>query len=206
VKGEAATVLANSPVQYDSGYTLLPGNYVIKLLARNAETGRIGTYQTTFVIPNLDKELVRLPTSSIVLGSQRIAMTDALYNAGKGKEEKAQNKNPLIEDGLKLLPSVTRVFSKGRELYVYMQAYEREAETTQPLVVFATFLKGTDRVFETKPVTVREGMDPKSKAVSLRMTIPLGTLSPDEYTCQITVLDPTTQKVSFWQTPIRIVP
>src|SRR6185295_1296955 len=48
LKGEAATRLASSPIHYDAGYTLLPGNYVIKFLARNAETGRIGTYQADF--------------------------------------------------------------------------------------------------------------------------------------------------------------
>ncbi len=206
VKGEAASALANSPIQYDSGYTLLPGNYVIKFLARNAETGRIGTYQRDFVIPNLNKELSRLPTSSVVLSNQRVAMTDALFNAGRKKEDKAQIANPLIENGLKLLPSITRVFSKGRDLYVYMQAYERDAVTMQPLVAIVTFYKGTERAFETKPLTIAEGMDPKSKGIPLKLTIPLGTLSNGEYICQITVLDPTGQKVAFWQALVRITP
>jgi VWFA-related protein len=204
-KGEAKSVLASSPIQYDAGYTLIPGKYIIKFLARNAETGRIGTYQADFVIPNLNKELLHVPISSVVLSSQRVAMTSALYNAGKNKEAKAQIANPLIEDGLKLLPSVTRVFGKGQELYVYLQAYEREATATQPLVVFATFFRGAERAFETKPVTVAEGMDPKSKALPLKLTIPLGTLENGDYVCQITVLDPTTQKAAFWQTPIKIV-
>ena len=86
LKGEAAGRLASSPVQYDAGFTLFPGKYTIKFLARNAETGRIGTYQSNFVVPNLNKELTRLPTSSVVLSSQRVAMTDALFNAGKTKE------------------------------------------------------------------------------------------------------------------------
>ena len=34
------------PIQYDTGFTLLPGNYTIKLLARDDETGRIGTFMT----------------------------------------------------------------------------------------------------------------------------------------------------------------
>jgi len=205
-EGETASVLASNPVQYDAGYTLIPGKYIIKFLARNADTGRIGTYQADFIIPNLNKEILRIPISSVVLGSQRVAMTDALYNAGKTKEAKAQIANPLIEDGLKLLPSVTRVFNKGRDLYVYLQAYEREATTTQPLVVFATFFRSSERAFETKPITVTEGMDPKSKSVPLKLTVPLGALAVGEYLCQITVLDPTTQKAAFWQTPVKIVP
>lgn len=133
-------------------------------------------------------------------------MTDALFNAGKKKEDKAQVAKPLIEDDLKLLPSVTRVFSKGRDLYVYMQAYERDATTMLPLVAVVTFFKGSERVFETKPLTVTEGMDPKSKAVPLKLTIPLGALANGEYLCQITVLDPTSQKAAFWQAPVKLVP
>src|SRR5262245_17679529 len=84
-----------------------------------------------------------------------------------------------------------------------MQAYEGGAEATQPLIVFATFFKGAERVFETKPTTVNDKMDVKSKAVPLRMTARFAFLKPDRYTCQITVLDPTTQKAFFWQAPIR---
>ena len=41
---ETAGQLAKRPIQYETGFTLLPGKYVIKILARDAETGRIGTY------------------------------------------------------------------------------------------------------------------------------------------------------------------
>ena len=62
-----AIELAKRPIEYDTGFTLLPGKYTIKFLARDDETGRIGTYQTTFVIPNLNKEEKRIPISSVVL-------------------------------------------------------------------------------------------------------------------------------------------
>jgi VWFA-related protein len=205
VKGEAANRLANSPIQYDGGFTLLPGNYTIKFLARNFETGRHGTYQADFVVPNLNKELIRLPISSVVLSSQRIAMTDALANTGKNKEAKAQIANPLIEDGLKLIPSVTRVFSKGREMLVYLQAYERDAVVMQPVAAIITFFRGQQKVFETKPRTITTGMDPKSKAVPLKLAVSLGELADGEYICQVTVLDPTGQKAAFWQAPVKIV-
>jgi hypothetical protein len=142
----------------------------------------------------------------VVLSSQRVAMTEAVFNAGKTKEAKAQAANPLIEDGLKLVPNISRVFSKNRELYVYLQAYEREAETTQPLVVYATFFRGAERVRDTRPVIVAEGMDPKSQAVPLKLTIPLEELSNGEYVLQLTVLDSTGQKAAFWQSAIQIVP
>ena len=82
----SAAELAQRPVEYSTGFTLLPGRYNIKFLARDDETGRIGTYQTTFVIPNLNKETKRIPISSVVLSSQRVSNRDALFNAGSNKE------------------------------------------------------------------------------------------------------------------------
>jgi hypothetical protein len=64
---KTAAELARVPLEYDTGFTLLPGKYSIKFLARDDETGRIGTFQTTFVIPNLNKELKRVPISAVVL-------------------------------------------------------------------------------------------------------------------------------------------
>jgi len=206
LKGEAANLLASSHILYDAGYTLLPAKYSIKLLARNADTGRIGTYQADFIVPNLNKELTRLPISTVVLSSQRVAMEDALYNAGKTKADKQQIANPLIEGGQKLMPSVTRVFSRGRELLVYLQAYERNAVEMHPLAAVVTFYRGDEKVFETQPVSVTTGMDAKSKAVPIRLTVPLSDLATGEYLCQVTILDPSAQKVAFWQAGVKIVP
>ena len=206
LKGEAATRLATSPVQYDAGFTLLPGNYIIKFLARNAETGRIGTYLSEFVVPNLNKELLRLPISSVVLSGQRVAMTEALANTGKNKEAKAQFANPLIENGLKLIPSVTRVFSKSRPLYVYLQAYERDATTTQPLAAYVTFSREGEDSIEIPAFVVSDGLDAKSKAVPIKLALQLDGIAPGEYLCQISVLEPSGQKAAFWQAPVKIVP
>jgi|RhiMethySRZTD1v2_1073278.scaffolds.fasta_scaffold00150_15 VWFA-related protein len=200
---DTAEKLATSPIQYDTGFTLLPGKYVIKLLARDAETGRIGTYQAAFAVPNLMREQKRLPISSVVLASQRIPMADALFTVQKGA---AQLTHPLVFDGQKLFPSVTRVFSKSRDMFVFLQAYQRGATTTQPLVAFVTFLKGDQKVLETDPLQVIDGIDPKSKAVPLRFSIPLDKLEIGRYDCQVTVLEPTGQKVAFWQAPIALVP
>ena len=206
LKGATAALLASSPVQYDAGFTLIPGEYTIKFLARNAETGRIGTYQADFIVPNLNLELQRLPISSVVLSGQRAAMAAAVFNAGRSKEDRAQVANPLIEDGHKLIPSVTRVFSRTRALYVYLQAYEREATATQPLAAFVTINRGPQRVFQLPARIITDGLEPRSKAVPIKLTVPLDDLTPGEYTCQITVLDTTAQKAAFWQTSIFVVP
>src|SRR6266850_355717 len=207
LSGETASELSRRPIEYDTGFTLLPGKYVIKFLARDSETGRIGTYQTPFVIPNLIKEDKRIPISSVVLSSQRVDMREALYNATKDKTAAAaaQAANPLVNDGQKLIPSVTRVFSKRREMFVYLQAYERNATTTEPLFAFVTFYHGQTKAFETPPVQVVDELDPKTKALPLKFSLSLSKLPVGEYNCQVTVLNPNGQKVAFWQAPIILV-
>ena len=207
LSGETASELLRRPIEYDTGFTLLPGKYVIKFLARDSETGRIGTYQTPFVIPNLMKEDKRIPISSVVLSSQRVDMREALYNASKDKSAAAaaQAANPLVNDGQKLIPSVTRVFSKSREMFVYLQAYERNATTTEPLFVFVTFYRGQTKAFETPPTQVADGLDPKSKALPLKFSLSLSKLPVGEYNCQVTVLNPGGKKVAFWQSLIMLV-
>ena len=200
--GETAAQLARQPIQYDTGFTLLPGTYTFKVLARDDETGRIGTYTKTFVVPNLNKELKRIPISSVVLSGQRINLKDALFSA----KDKGPVVNPLIQDGQKLIPSVTRVFSKSRDMYVYLQAYERGATAVQPLVAFVTFYHGQTKAFETPPLAVTEGMDPKSKALPLRFSLTLNKLPPGRYDCQVSVVDPAGGKAAFWQAPVMLVP
>lgn len=201
LSNQTAAELSKHPVEYDTGFTLLPGNYTVKFLARDDETGRIGTYIAKFRVPNLNKEEKRLPISSVVLSSQRMPMADALYTA----KQKVAAVNPLIQDGQKLIPSVTRVFSKGREMFVYLEAYERAAATMKPLVAFVTFYRDGAKAFETKALPVLEGLDLKSKAVPLRFNFPLDRLSPGKYDCQVTVLDPGSQKAAYSRTEVMIV-
>jgi VWFA-related protein len=116
--------VARRPIHYEVGFTLLPGRYVIKLLARDATTGRIGTFQRSFVIPNLDREQVRLPISTVVLTSQRVPRASALYTVQQ--KIPSDIAHPLVFEGQQLVPSVTRTFSVDHTLFVFLQAYERD--------------------------------------------------------------------------------
>jgi VWFA-related protein len=206
LSGATAAELAKRPIEYDTGFTLLPGKYKIKFLARDAETGRIGTYEMPFVVPNLNKEQKRIPISSVVLSSQRVDMREALFNAGKDKGRQAQAVNPLVQEGRKLIPSVTRVFSKTKDMYVYLQAYQPGAETVQPLLAFVTFYSGAVKAFETAPVKVGEGWNNRLRTVPLEFNLSLEKLHPGEYLCQVTVLDAKSGKANFWQAPVMLVP
>jgi hypothetical protein len=212
-----AAELAHRPIEYDTGFTLLPGKYMIKFLARDDETGRIGTYQTTFVIPNLNKEDKRVAISSVVLSSQRVELKDAIYDAAKAKDRaKDDAVNPLVQDGKKLVPSVTRVFSQNRDIYVYLQAYKPPSAPpspntpavplppVQPLMAFVTLYANGSETFRTQPIAVLPNAATRLGITPLNFDVSAASLKPGQYDCQVTVLDPGSGKAAFWRAPIVI--
>jgi len=201
---DKVTIPSNaSGIQYETGVTLLPGRYVIKMLARNASTGRIGTFQAAFTVPNLerDREPARLATSSVVLTAQRAA--SAAFSV---KQKVASDAvNPLVHEGRKLVPSVTRTFSARQPLFVFLEAYERDAAAMRPLAAFVAFYRNGVKVFETEPEGIAGGWNATSHAVPVRLQIPLTRLPPGRYDCQVTVLDPSAGRAAFWRAPIAVV-
>lgn len=114
------------------------------------------------------------------------------------------DKERQLEEALMLDNPVTDI-STAMELYVFLQAYQRGAAAPQPLVVFVSFHRGDVKAFETAPLLVTDGMDAKTRAVPLRCSLPLESFTTGRYDCQVTVIDPTAEKIAFWRAPIVIV-
>ena len=203
-----AAQLAQSPIEYTAGFTLLPGQYSIKLLARDDETGRIGTYLAHFSIPNLAAGSPALPLSTVVLSSQSVALRAALFNAKQAADEREQAANPLEQGGYELLPSVTRVFNRRQPMRIFAQAYERGNGGAAPLIAYVTFYRGLDaskKTLETPPVAIAAAPRPPAYVVPIELSVRLDTLIPGPYTCQLSVLAPADHKAVFWRAPIWIV-
>jgi VWFA-related protein len=204
LKGENTGRLSKRNLQYDTGFTLQPGTYTVKFLARENESGKMGTFETRFTIPDLTAERNYLPISSVVLSNQRENLKSAVASAERDK--KLLEANPLVQDGEKLVPSVTRVFRTDQEMYVYVEAYQPAAQATEPLIASVSFFRGGQKAFETEPLKVAEGLDPKTKAVPIRFSLPLSKLTPGRYTCQVSVLNPTARKFAFWRALVVVIP
>jgi VWFA-related protein len=212
---QTAAQLAHQPIEYDAGVTLLPGHYTIKFLARDDETGRMGTFQTSFYIPNLNKVTTQIPISSVVLSSQRLSTGDALYNTVRGKQAaKNDAANPLVQDGQKLVPSVTRVFKADKELYVFLQAYTAPATQpgstatvpNKPVVGYVSLYSGGQLAFASKLLAATPLPNSRLGVTPFTFTLSLGTLKPANYRCQVTLLDAEQHRVAFWQGPLEVVP
>jgi VWFA-related protein len=197
---DRAGQLASRPLQYETGFTLLPGEYTIKLLARDADSGRIGTFQSAFVVPNLKREMTAVRMSSIVLGSQHVALDDALFAVRQ--KIAADTANPLVSNGTKLLPSVTRVFSVSRDLDVRFDVYRMDGTTNGPLLAFVSLYQDGRMRFESEPVK----QIVTSIVTPFRLVVPLAGVTPGTYDCQVSVLDIGQRKVKFWRAPIVVAP
>jgi len=204
LKGETVGQLAKTSLAYNTGFTLSPGTYTIKTLARENETGKMGTYQRKFVIPDLTTEQQRLPISSVVLSSELKDLSSAVYIAERDKRLLAAD--PLVQDNKRLIPSVSNVFRKGKDMYVYLEAYEPNADTTRPLVASVGFYRGKVKAFETAPLEVKEGLNKNSKALPLKFSVPLDKLQPGRYECQVSVFDPGAQKFNFSRKQVVVLP
>ncbi|HUE51037.1 MAG TPA: VWA domain-containing protein [Terriglobales bacterium] len=175
-------------VQYDNGFVLPSGKYHLKFVIRENQTGRLGSFETDFTIPDLKGVPVKM--SSVVLASQ-------VRPAGKRKSD-----NPLVRDGSEVIPSVTHVFSAGQHLYFYYEVYD---PTREPISAAAqspagaksgirvltnvAFFSGKKKVYETPVVESAQLNTPQRRATVFQLDVPLTQLKPGFYTCQVNVID-----------------
>jgi hypothetical protein len=205
---ETAKQLPIRQIVFDTGFTVFPGKYSIRFLVHDRNTGRIGTYQVNVDVPNLMKQDKNLPVSSVVLSTELINLDDALPNAmlPRGRSLDSQLAvDPLFIEGKKLIPSLTRSFSRQRELIVLLHAYEPNERPTEPLTAYVTLYHGQTKVFETPPLTLQYYLGRELRILPVKLHVPLSTLAVGSYDCQVTVVDSPAQKSAVWRSQIEVV-
>jgi VWFA-related protein len=204
---QTAAQLSSRPIAYDTGFTLPPGTYNLKFLARENETGKMGTYETKFTIPDLAPDRPTLKMSSVVWSNQRQPLSDVLASAENKK--KLIESDPLVLEGQKLVPSITHVFRKDQNLYVYLEVYDPgvDADRKKPSVAATlSFYRGKIKSFESQPVRLDEFAQKRGQTLPLRFQAPLAQLAAGRYTCQINIVDETGRKFTFARTDIVVLP
>src|SRR6476646_10634600 len=86
-----AGAVSRKQIQYDTGLTLPAGKYTLRFVARENGEGKVGTFQTPFLVPDLDT-VKSLRLSSLVLSNQ---IQDAGQQIGGVKNsKKLSSQNP----------------------------------------------------------------------------------------------------------------
>jgi VWFA-related protein len=176
--------LAARQVLYETGVTLPPGRFSVKVVVRENTTGQMGTFETKLVVPELKQAPVKV--SSIVLSTQ-------LQNVGARKTA-----NPLVRDGVELVPNLTHIVSRNQKLYFYYEVYDPAADNGMPQVrTSLAFYRGRVKVFET-PVVERTALDAADRhAAIFQFEVPAASFKPGLYTCQVNVVDEVMSKFAF---------
>jgi VWFA-related protein len=179
-----ASGLGARQVLYQTGVTLPPGRFSVKLAVRENVSGRVGTFETGILVPELKQAPVKV--SSILLSTQ-------LKTPGGGRSQ-----NPLVRNGVELVPNLTHIVNRNQKMYVYYEVYEPALDKGMPqLRTSLVFYRGKVKVFET-PVVERTAIDLADRRAALfQFEVPADGLKPGPYTCQINIVDAVASKFVF---------
>jgi VWFA-related protein len=184
VAAGAAASLENKQVLYQSGVSLPPGRFGVKVVVRENTNGAIGSFEAPVIVPELKQAAVKV--SSVILSTQ-------LQPQPRGRSD-----NPLARDGVQLIPNVTHVVGRDQKLFFYFEVYEPAAAGSGPdLRASLAFYRGKLKVLET-PVVERTALDaPDRQAAIFRLEVQGAAFKPGLYTCQVNVIDAGAEKFAF---------
>jgi VWFA-related protein len=180
---------------YQGGMLLAPGIYKLKFLARENESGRIGTFEEQITLE--PPEVNQLQLSSVLLSSQveEAKKTSEVKTQALAQDAKMKS-SPLEVGGERIIPSVTRVFTDQQTLYVFFQAYLPQKGDADALRAGLVFFREGQRLSDT-PVVAPAEYDEKTRTASFRMSLPLSQLGIGRYTVQAVVVDAGTSYAAF---------
>jgi hypothetical protein len=211
VSAESYDMLLAGNFLYEGSLILPPGKYELKVLVRENQTGKMGTFEEPLELPPVSTG--GLSVSSVVLSNE---VKPAEGGGGRRSKSKGENDNPLNLGDKSVLPSVTNVFRTNQELFVLLESYPGKsaakatppgtpnAAAVPPSVALAFFRRGA-KVADAGPFPGKVGKSSDGKA-SYFVEIPLSKFHPGRYTLQVNVLDPAHDRVAFARVPIAVVP
>jgi VWFA-related protein len=173
-------------VLYQSGLTLPPGRFWVKVVVRENADGRMGSFETGVFVPDLRQAPVKV--SSVTLSTQLRPTT------GRGRTD-----SPLVREGVELLPSLTHVVERAQKMYFYYEVYDPQAAGSGSTLVKTSlaFYRGSVKVFET-PLVERSALDAVDRRAALfQFEVPAEAFRPGLYTCQVNIIDDVAGRFAF---------
>ncbi|MBI4903267.1 MAG: VWA domain-containing protein [Acidobacteria bacterium] len=194
--------------QYDAGFVLAPGRYRMKFLVRENISGKMGTFETRFLVPDLSADTSGLKLSSVVWSSQREPMKTAVGAAEKGAK-KDTIANPLILGEEKIVPNITRVFRRSQNLYVTFDVYDARPDpanrkSRRVRVSISWFNAKGAKAFEVGPLEANQLVGTRPEAIPVQIQVPLKDVAPGKYVCQVNVVDEVGRKFAFPRTNLVV--
>ncbi len=175
----SADPLARSLLVYRLSARLPPGRFQLKVVVRENVTGRIGSFETPLVVPDLSSR--PLEASAVVLRAGAVRLP-----------------HPPV-------PHPTHVVSRDQPLRMMVEVYDPAVDASGTARVRAGLRCFQDDrvVFET-PLEMQTALDRGRHALSVAVHVPEGALDAGLHTCQITVIDDTARRFVFPRTTFAV--
>ena len=199
---------ARKSFQYDAGFTLEPGKYHMKFVVRENITGKMGTFETKFTVPDLSADTSGLKLSSVIWSNQRESVTAAVGSAERFSKKEVRA-NPMIVGDHKVIPNITHIFRRSQSLFVNFDVYDAmpdpaNTKNRRVKVTLDLFNQKGVKTFEVGPIEATQLAGTRPEAVPVQLEIPLKTVARGEYVGQINVVDEVGRKFAFPRAPIIV--
>jgi len=196
--------------QYDAGFTLEPGRYRMKAVVRENLTGKMGTFDMRFAVPDLSADTSGLKLSSIIWSNQRESLAAAVGSAEK-LSKKTVTANPLIVGDEKVVPNITKVFRQNQNLYVSFDVYDALPDPADPKarrvkVSMSWFNQKGAKAFEVPTIAFTQLSTTRPETVPVNIQVPLKDIAPGRYICQVNVVDEAGRKFAFPRAALVVTP
>jgi hypothetical protein len=213
-------------VQYNTSFLLAPGSYHLKFVVRENRTGRMGSFETDVQVPDLRKvplrsssvvlSSLRVPATGknkatnplvgdqtelvpnvthVFTQDQHLYLQYEVYDAAKGKGLSVgapAGGGKQAASGQNAASAPTSAIDQPAPA----PPPKPQGETVRVLTS-VQFMQGDVKVYESKPIVATEVNVPQRKAVLFQLDLPLQSLKPGFYTCQVNIIDDVAGNYAF---------
>jgi VWFA-related protein len=224
---DSAQQVRRKNVQYNTGFLLAPGSYHLKFVVRENQSGRMGTFETDVQVPDLRKTPLRMSSvvlssqrvpatakknsgprplvldqtelvpniTHVFTQDQHLYLQYEVYDAARGK-------NPAPPPNATATPASNANAAGSPNANAGANGAGKTAEAKVPrdgvrVLTSIEFLQGGAKIYESKPIVANAVTAPERKAVVFQIDLPLQSLKPGFYICQVNVVDDVAGNFAF---------
>jgi VWFA-related protein len=180
-------------MQYTTGFYLKPGLYSLKFLLRENQTGKLSTFEQPLSVPDYGGR--KLSMSSIILSARLEPQTQQdkaiqkLGGSAGAMPGASKLPDPLVVEQKRIVPSVTRVFSRGETLYIFFQTYLPHHKGAPHMTQSLAFYREGQLFQRSAPVELAEFDEDSPDTVTSNVSTPLSSFPKGQYVLQVSTTE-----------------
>lgn len=168
----SADIVKSTGFRITRRLTLSPGRYLIRVAAREANGGAVGTVSQTIDVPDFSKGALNL--SGITLTSDSAAQMPTA------------NPDPGLKDVLPAPATAIRTFPRSDTLSIFAEVYDNQPSTPHRVAIASTVLADDGRVmFTASDERSSSDLQGKKGGYGYQRAIPLKEFAPGRYVLRV---------------------